>query len=584
MASASGSIEKDKPPTLPVKQHRRSSMESDSVFSPAGLQHHSFGYSNVFSEPTDCHAAQCPIHHRYDPFKHQMRFFSDGTPPPVPKKRLTRTLSLPGIDPPAPCSLSPLSPLQRRPQNLDNPIYMMAPIPDTFIYEDTEHFKPAKRSPASLPTLSQLSFDTPDEHLASIFDNFEDQSVVSGRIQHCQQFFLRSMAQSIEDRRILQGKERDSDPYEPEDFLLYEGSKPKMIGDKTYYSLQSPKFPGRVLGLRVCKETKPAPSARNNEPLHANVQDVITYFQPSINRENETTTMQDLSSSAESDCRAPNPSDGGSTEKASYCPSTTLTVKSLLQRGHCVTIERDLPHATLEDFVQDSCSVQHRECQDYDRQVCVLLLQVVMASHHLYSNRAAAAELRPREILLVWPSRERYNSGDVLEGDGQRGWVQELWRKYGSPCVLVTPQSALLAPQPLTSIKCQMGALIQFCLGPQEGPREPTLSIFRRGLLHLTSLLQSETGPQMTDIMAMLQVLLWGPRVTFNNTASSLVTAVQNWLTVKQALLVMKLAEARLIQDQSSLDWEDYMCLKYLPFTDSETVVGVATHLCNILS
>ncbi|KAK5601577.1 hypothetical protein CRENBAI_023760 [Crenichthys baileyi] len=585
MASASGSIEKDQPPTLPAKQHRRSSMESDSVFSSAGLQHHSFAYNDVFSEPTDCHAAQCPIHHRYDPFKHQMRFFSDGTPPPVPKKRLTRILSLPGIDPPAPCSLSPLSPLQRRPQNLDNPLYMMAPIPDTFISEDTEDFKPAKRSPASLPTLSQLSFDTPDEHLASIFDNFEDQSVVSGRIQHCQLFFLRSMAQGIEDRRILQGKERDSDPYEPEDFLLREGGKPKMIGDKTYYSLQSAKFPGRVLGLRVCKGTKQAPSAPNNEPLHANVQDAIAYFQPSINKENKATTMQDLSSSAESDCRAPNPSDGGSTEKAFYCPSTTLTVKSLLQRGHCVTVERDLPDATLEDFVQDSCSVQHRECQDYDRQVCVLLLQVVMGSHHLYSNSAAAAELRPREILLVWPSRKRCNSGDVLEGDGQRGWVQELWRKYGSPCVLVTPQSAALAPQPLISINCQMGALIQFCLRPQEGPREPTLSIFRRGLLYLSSLLQSETGPQMTDTMAMLQVLLWGPRVSvFNNTGSSLVTAVQTWLTVKQALLVMKLAEARLIQDQSSLDWEDYMCLKYLPFTDSETVVGVATHLCNILS
>lgn len=44
---------------------RRSSVESDSVFSPTGFQHPSFADSNVFSEPTDCHAAQCPIHQRY---------------------------------------------------------------------------------------------------------------------------------------------------------------------------------------------------------------------------------------------------------------------------------------------------------------------------------------------------------------------------------------------------------------------------------------------------------------------------------------------------------------------------------------
>ncbi|KAM4574417.1 inactive tyrosine-protein kinase PEAK1 [Fundulus diaphanus] len=573
MARVSGSREKDQPPTLPVKQHRRSSVESDSVFSPAGLQHNSFGPSDVFSEPTDCHAAQCPIHQRYDPFKHQMRFFSDGTPPPVPKKKLTRALSLPGIDPPAPCSLSPLSPLQRRPQNFDNPVYMMAPISDTFIYEETEDFKPA-RSPAPMPPLSQLSFDAPDERLASVFGNFEDQRVVSERIQHGQLLCLRSMAQRVEDRGLFQVKERDLGSYGPQDFLLCDGGKPKMIGEKTYYSLQSPRFPGRVLGLRVCKGTKGTPSAPNKEQVHANVLDVIAYFQPRISQESNPATTQDPPSSAEPDCRAANPPDGRS------------TVDSLLQKGHCVSVERDLPHATLEDFVRDSGSVQGGERQDYDRQACVLLLQVLMGSHHLYSTSAAAAELRPREILLVWPGKQRCKGEDAPGGHAQRGWLQELWRRYGSPCVLVAPQSAAsLAPPPLASIECQMGALIQFCLRPQEPPKDPSPSVFQRGLLHVSSLLQSENGPQMTDIIAMLQVLLWGPRFSvFNHRGPASFTAVQNWLAVKRALLLVKLAEVGLIQDQPGLDWEDCMCLKYLPFTDSETVAGVAAQLCNILS
>ncbi|XP_015238130.1 PREDICTED: pseudopodium-enriched atypical kinase 1-like [Cyprinodon variegatus] len=559
---ASASRERDQPPILPVKQHRRSSMESDSVFSPTGFQHPSLGYSDVFSQPTDCHAAQCPIHQRYDPFKHQMRFFSDGTPPPVPKKRLTRTLSLPGIDPPAPCSLSPLSPLPRHPQNFDNPLYMMAPIPGTFISEESEDFKPA-RSPNSLPSFSQLSFATPDEDLFSIFGNFQDQDVVSERIQHHQLLFLRSMAQGVIDRSLLV-KEKEPDTYKPQDFLLSQGAKPKTVGDKTYYSLQSPKFPGRVLGLRVCKGTKSAPSARRKERLHANVQDVLAYFQPSINEESPT---NDLPTCAESDCRASNPPDRGSNE----------TVESLLQRGHCVSIERDLPHTSLEDFVLDSCS-----CKDYERQVCVLLLQVLMGSHHLY-NSGTAAELRPREILLVWPNRERSQGLETQEGDGPR--VQELWRKYGSPCVLVVPQSAASsAPQPLTAIKYQIGALIQFCLRQREGPIEAYQSLYRKGLQHFTSLLQSDSSPQVTDIIAMLQVLLWGPQVSvFEQKGFSTMLAVQRWLTVKRALLVMKLAEVGLIQDQSGLNWEVLMCLKYLSFTDSETVVGVGTQLCSIL-
>uniref|UniRef100_A0A096LW25 Uncharacterized protein n=1 Tax=Poecilia formosa TaxID=48698 RepID=A0A096LW25_POEFO len=220
----------------------------------------------------------------------------------------------------------------------------------------------------------------------------------------------------------------------------------------------------------------------------------------------------------------------------------------------------DLPHATLEDFVQDSCLVQPSDCQNYNRQVCVLVLQVLMGLHHLHSSSAAAAELRPKEILLVWPGRQRCKGGEVLERDGQVGWVQELWRKYGCPRVLVTPQSAASAPQ--------------------ETHKDPTLSVYRTGLLHLSSLLQSENGPQMTDIIAMLQVLLWGPRVSLSgHGGSSSVTAVQNWLTVKRALLVMKLAEVGLIQDQPGVDWEDCMCLKYLPFTDSETVMGAAMQL-----
>lgn len=171
------------------------------------------------------------------------------------------------------------------------------------------------------------------------------------------------------------------------------------------------------------------------------------------------------------------------------------------------------------------------------------------------------------------------------------GKIQRLWRTHGSPRVVLTPLSAPSVPNPLTSIKSQIGALIQHCLNsrdsltPLDSGPNLSLSSHRRGLLYLASRLQSErSGPQMADMAAMLQVLLWGPRVPLFNHRGSMATTVHNWLTVKRALLVMKLAERGLIQDQSALDWEDCMCLQYLSFTDPETVLSMTSQLWRTLN
>lgn len=157
--------------------------------------------------------------------RHQVRFYSDATPPPIPKKRLARTVSLPDAAAPP---LSPLSPLPSKP-------------PQTFFHDQDP----------PIPSLSELSFDTPDEHLPHLFRNFEDQRVVFQGIQHRQTLFLQSVAQSIDAGILVQegAPERDEHQYLPEDFLLHEG--PTDIGGTVYYSLRSPKLPGRALALRV---------------------------------------------------------------------------------------------------------------------------------------------------------------------------------------------------------------------------------------------------------------------------------------------------------------------------------------------
>ncbi|KAF0042263.1 hypothetical protein F2P81_005795 [Scophthalmus maximus] len=323
----------------------RSSVETDCVMlSPVGLQHQNYTYNDVFPEPTDCHAAQCPIHQRYDPCRHQERFFSAGTPPPVPKKRLARTFSLPGTDSSPLCPWSPVSPLRRHPQNFDNPLYMLAPTPDSCFRQEIEEVTPACMSPVPSLSFSQLTFDTLDEHLPNLFSSFDDQRVVSQGIQHRHLLFLRSMAQCIEAGILLRGEatENDVSSYQPPDFLLAEGSQPKQIGDAVYYKLHSPKFPGRALGLKVHRQqTDEAPlPPTKNQLSHVNVQNVVAHFTPSdaLKNDSSMSQTQDPATLLKTECTAAaEPPGGGSTEYSTGPVTINLTsVQCFLQRGHSV--------------------------------------------------------------------------------------------------------------------------------------------------------------------------------------------------------------------------------------------------------
>lgn len=595
MESGSCSQTEGQPPALPAKQHRSrsyrgSSADSDSVLhSPVGLQHLNYTFNDVFPESGDCNAALCPIHQGLaeDPLKHLVRFFSDGTPPPVPKKRLSRALSLPGNHGPPSSPMSSRPPLQMHPQNFDNPLYMLAPICDRHHSKESAEFGAVRSSPAPLLSLSQLSFDTPDEQLLNLFGSFDDQgAAVSKGIQHCHLLFLRSMAQNIEAKLLLQKEvsEKPVSSYQPQDFLLDEGSEPKRVAGTVYYSVHSSKFPGRTLALRVCKHTNEASSAHAKlQPLHPNVQTVVAHFQPITLKDSCTLPNLDSSLVSGKGCTAAKTPCGGSNEYANFLGSNLVsTVQHLLWKGHCVSIERDLPLATLEDFVQESTALQNTDCLLYDKQVCLLLLQILIGSQHLYNNSVSAPELIPREILLVWPNTERETNTKLKvneqEDAEKKGQIHMLWKTLGSPRVVITSQTALSLPESFVYVKTQMRALIQYCLNAHKGLAPLYMSSYRKGMLYLASQLHRDSSsPHINDMVSTLQVILWGPSVPLFNPKHSVTSSVQNWLTIKRALLVMKLAEKGLIQDPSGLDWEDCLCLQYLSFTDPETVVSVTS-------
>lgn len=253
------------------------------------------------------------------------------------------------------------------------------------------------------------------------------------------------------------------------------------------------------------------------------------------------------------------------------------SLHSLLLGGCSVSVERDQPHLTLEEFVQKSNCMQNTSSVDYHRQLCVLLLQIVTGSQHLYTTSRCAAALRPAEVMLVWPPRDQEGRGDVQGLNTNHINSSHSLRRRGSPRVVLSPDSSSrYGPHLLSYIKTQIGALIQYCLCHQES----LTSTYQHGLLQLASALQTEhSGLQMGDAVATFQVLLWGPRQSLLDHRLPMSSTVQNWLTTKRALLVLKLAERGLVQDRSPLDWEDSLCLKYLSSTDSEVVARTVAWL-----
>lgn len=228
-----------------------------------------------------------------------------------------------------------------------------------------------------------------------------------------------------------------------------------------------------------------------------------------------------------------------------------------------MSVERDRPDLTLEEFVEGSGS-----SGDDHRQLCLLLLQILTGSQHLYATSGRAAALRPAEVMLVWPPGDEGPSTN--HADGSRSP-----RRRGSPRVVLSPDSSSgCGPRALGLIKARIGALVRFCLGPQER----LTSSYQHGLLQLASALQDE-GLQVGEAAATLQVLLWGPRQSLLDRGSPVSSAVQNWLTTKRALLVLKLAERGLVQECCPLDWEDSLCLQYLSSTDSQVVARAVARL-----
>ncbi|KAG7256172.1 hypothetical protein CRUP_038654, partial [Coryphaenoides rupestris] len=489
--------------------------------------------------------------------------------------------------------------------------------------------------------VSQLSFDSPDEQLLSyltLLSDDGDAAGVSHSIAQIHASFLQRAAAATHtveanDRPLVAGGGDGavSYSYTPESFQLCEGCQPRRIGDSVYYKLRCGKFPNQVLGARVYTGDQFKFKAHSApRPPHVHLQQVLVHFPPRSSTQHEEAVLL-AGTLPQPQSSPPSRPMGGSSESVdsllfvSLKNNSTTTITELLERGHCVSVERDLPQATLEDFIQcrrrrrrrANKQQQQQQSPDtalYAKRLCVLLLQVVtgLQQQQLCINSPVMSiELRPSSVFLVWP-QSRAPSRDVIEDKEQDSnntvkeadAVQVNWERLGAPRVVLDtsppPSSGTLSLSSGTTSNTQLGRLIQRGLDPPEGEKGLT-SVPRCSFLKSTRdpytetlrglaawLLRDDEGisteQQLSDTKAILQAILWGPPQLFNTGPQSHVAATAGspgtldaWLTIRRALLVLKMAERGLLlpplgdgASAAAPDWEERLCLQYFASCDGE--------------
>ncbi|XP_016298074.1 tyrosine-protein kinase SgK223-like [Sinocyclocheilus anshuiensis] len=574
------------PPALPIKQ-RRSRSSSSSIqdlelkmgdLHLPGPQTPVSPFSEVFTL-TYCNAVHCPIHHRYE--NHQVRFFSDEIPPPVPKKSLTRTLSLPAE------TLDPPYHDHTRTCNYENPLYMIAPFHDTLKLQEEE----VQVEEYQGLSMHKVTFDTPDEQLQSVFRSFQSHEQFPMGIQECYLQFLKNTLQNIESSIFLNEQEMEiAETSQPNDFILCEQ---QWTERDAFYLVCCPKVPGRLFSAKVHRGDSVSDCTMSMP--HPNVEQGLVHF-PQCTATDQTSISQHAQTT-------PEPSHGDTTE---VCQQQT--VADLLENGVSVTVVRDFPLGTLEDFVEEGHSLHSTLPEVYERRLCLLALQLVLGLQQPGRFKVIHRELKPQSVTLVWPSimRKVADSRDypsemkkgsmntdtstgtpvitvsTEQTDNER--MKTLWEKWGTPRLVLKSHFEDEVLQEAPSQEFQLGTLLRYCLHltdscsslwkvPQDTPYTP-------GLLWLVTQLTSEKPELLlADVVGVLQALLWGPRQGLFQQNQMENSVLSNWLLLKRSLLVLKLAEKGLFQDQPGLDWEDYLCLQYLSLTDPETMHSITERL-----
>ncbi|KAM3870409.1 inactive tyrosine-protein kinase PEAK1 [Diretmus argenteus] len=421
-------------------------------------------------------------------------------------------------------------------------------------------------------------------------DSWEE---VVGRIRGLHTDTLRKLAAKCEDRFMAGQKDHlrfGTDSWSH--FRLTTGKPCCEAGDAVYYTASYAKDPLVNYAIKICrskvKETQQqffhSLAVRQSLALHFNIQQDCGHFLADVparllpweeeedgEEEEEDDEEDDGDGLEEKEKETENNKVSDSTTsapngKSDENPTTGHMSTAGHLRSRVVVITREVPFQTVADFVREGVARHARNPELYERQVCLLLLQLCSGLEHMKPYHVTHCDLRLENLLLVQCQPGNPWNLDLLEpnnnsnsssssGAGSAGAaaanatcparliISNFSQAKQKSSLMSTDPGTLrdqsrLAPEIVTATqyrKCdefQTGILIYEMLHrpnpfeetPELKEREytwadlpplPVRSLYSQGLQQLASMLLTVNPSErirMSEARACLQCLLWGPR------------------------------------------------------------------------
>ncbi|XP_016408692.1 pseudopodium-enriched atypical kinase 1-like [Sinocyclocheilus rhinocerous] len=458
------------------------------------------------------------------------------------------------------------------------------------------------------------------------YRGMESWEEVVGRIRGLHMDTLRKLAARCEDRFMAGQKDHlrfGTDSWSH--FRLTAGKPCCEAGDAVYYTASFAKEPLTNYAVKICqgvvKETQQqffhSLAVRQSIAVHFNIQQDCGHFLADVPARLLPWEREEDGEDKQGGTEGGEEGKGKEDERDAAGPGGKLC-------SRVVVITREVPFQTVADFVREGVERHTRNPELYERQVCLLLLQLCAGLEHMKPYHVTHCDLRLENLLLVHCQPGNPWNLELMEPNNNAASGPSSAAASACPArliisnfsqaklknVVLEPASlrdqSRLAPELLTATqyrKCdefQTGILIyemlhrpnpfeecpelkerEYC--SSDLPQLPLRSLYSNGLQQLATVLLNPNPSeriQMADARACLQCLLWGPREDlFNslNPAAGTVqrhTVLQNWLDLKRTLMMIKFAE-RSLDTGCGVSLEDWLCCQYLAFATTESLSRV---------
>ncbi|NXE31336.1 PEAK1 kinase, partial [Ptilorrhoa leucosticta] len=460
----------------------------------------------------------------------------------------------------------------------------------------------------------------------ALYRGIENREEVVGKIRSLHADSLKKLALKCED--LFMAGQKDQLRFGVDswsDFRLTSDKPCCEAGDAVYYPASYAKDPLNNYAVKICKSKAKESqqyyhslSIRQSLAINFNIQQDCGHFLAEVPvrllpwEDDDAPDVEEEEQDEEEKEPEQKNRDTVSTTEASHKDSSSSQGTISKPRSRVVVITREVPHLTVADFVRESAPRHAKSPDLYERQVCLLLLQLCLGLEHLKPYHITHCDLRLENLLLVH-SRAGGSplSPEATEPSPNTACPARLivsnFSQAKQKSHMVDPEvlrdQSRLAPEIITATqykKCdefQTGILIYEMLhlpnpfdeNPElkekeytcaDLPKIPCRSLYSQGLQQLASCLLNPNPSErilISEAKGILQCLLWGPRedlfhaLSTSSNPSRRDAILQNWLDIKRTLLMIKFAEKSLERD-CGIILEDWLCCQYLAFATTDSL------------